>query len=416
LPPIPRSQDKLFYGWVIVITFLVSGTILWGTRLSFGVFFKSIAAEFDLTRAATSSVFSIQMLFSLAFSILGGWAADKYGPRIVVLMMGIFAGLSLLLTSQINSPWQLFITYSFLLAAGTGAVFSVAMSTVSRWFDKKRGLAMGFAGSGNASGTMVMAPFATYLIAIFDWRMAYIVMGLLAWVIVMPLSRLLRRDPYEIGALPDGVKSPPEDTAKEKSSTRPDDLSLAQVIRTRSFWSIIPIFLFYAINQFLIATHLVPHITDIGFSAAEAATVLSLLGGIGLGGRVLLGAFSDRIGRQLMSAICLLIQTVAMAWLIWAQELWMFYVFALIYGFGFGGFGPAVAALAGDIFGLRRIGTILGVLDIGFGTGAAIGPVIGGLIFDVSNSYFLAFLIGAVALAVASLLTTLVRRETTRNP
>lgn len=200
----PRFKDKLFYGWVVVAAFFAIGTIMYGSQSSFGVFFKSIAGEFGLTRAATSAIFSVQNVFGSAISIIGGWAVDRYGPRIIAFLIGLFAGLSLLLTSQTNALWQLFITYSFLFCV-IGAVYTVMMSTVSRWFDKNRGLALGIAGSGIGLGIVAIAPFATYLISSFGWRKAYLIMGLIAWLIIIPLSRLLRKNPYGIGAEPNGT-------------------------------------------------------------------------------------------------------------------------------------------------------------------------------------------------------------------
>jgi len=415
-----KLKDKLFYGWVVVATFFIVGTTLWGIRFSFGVFFKSIEGEFDLTRAATSTIFSVYMVFGGIFTILGGWALDRYGPRLIILLMGLFTGLSLVLLSQTNSLWQLFITYSLLLAVGTSALYVVIMSTVSRWFDKRRGLALGIAGSGAGLGMVVMAPFSTFLISNLDWRMAYMVLGLIAWLIVLPLSRLLKRDPYEIGALPDGVKPDAVDKRLgkpkiEENSFQRTDLSLLQAVKTRSFWLFIFAWLLFASSLFLVLTHLVPHVTDIGFSAVEAAAVLSLMGGTTTAGRVLLGTVSDRIGRKVTAIICTLTQAGALVWLIWAQELWMLYLFAIVYGFAYGGIGPCLAALVGDTFGLGKLGAILGVLDVGFGTGAAIGPVVGGLIFDLSGSYFVAFVLGAVVMVIVTLLVTLVRRERNSN-
>ena len=410
-----RLKDKLFYGWVVVVAFFVIGITLFGINLSFGVFFKSIESEFNLNRAETSAITSFYMLLAGVCAFLSGWALDRYGPRIVVLIMGLFTGLSLLLTSQTSSLWQLFITYSMLLAIGTGAVFAVPMSTVSRWFDKRRGLALGIAGSGVGLGPVVMAPFATYLISNFSWRMAYIVIGLITWLIVIPLSRLLKKDPYEIGALPDGIKAYPKDIKNEKDSIQSSGLLLPQAFRTRSFWLVTFIQLLYGFNIFLVMTHLVPHAGDLDFSPMEAATVLSLIGGAAVFGKVLIGTASDRIGRKLTAVICALLQAGAMVWLVWSQELWMLYVFALVYGFAYSGQSLVVAALVSDTFGLGRIGAIMGVLEIGFGVGAAIGPAIGGLIFDVSNSYFTAFLLGAVAMLVVALLMALIRRETNRN-
>ena len=205
MPSLSRPRDKLFYGWVIIAVCLVINALAFGTRYSFGVFFKSIEGEFNLSRAATSGIFSVYMLLASAFEVLGGWALDKFGPRIVVLLMGLFIGLSLLLTSQTNSPWQLFITYSLLLAIGTGPAYTVSMATTSRWFDKKRGVALGVAGAGIGLGTLVMAPLATYLIANFEWRVAYMVIGLIAGLFIIALSRLLRKVKANPGLLPKGM-------------------------------------------------------------------------------------------------------------------------------------------------------------------------------------------------------------------
>ncbi len=409
-----RLKDRLFYGWVVVLAFLVIGTTIYGTRYSFGVFFKALQSEFDLSRTATSGIFSTTMVLVSIFGFLGGWALDRYGPRGIILLMGLFTGLSLLLTSQTNSSWQLFITYSLLLSVGSGAIFVVIMSTVSRWFDKKRGFALGIASAGTGLGTVIMAPFATYLISDFGWRTAYIVIALIVWAIVIPLSRLLRKEPYEIGALPDGAKPDSRQMGIQKPKNRedgipPTDLSLRQAFRTGSFWLFGFIWILFASCLFLVLTHIVPHATDMGISAGKAATVLSLLGGTNIVGRVLIGRASDRIGRKVTVIICALLQAGAMVWLIWSQELWMFYLFALVYGFAYGGYTPSVTALIGDTFGLRNIGVIFGMLEIGWGIGAAIGPAIGGLIFDASNSYSMAFLIGALAMLVATLLVALVR-------
>ena len=408
-------RDKLFYGWVVVIAFFIIGITLYGIHFSFGVFFKSIESEFNLTRAATSAILSANMLLAGVFSFFAGWALDRYGPKVVVLLMGIFTGLSLVLTSQVNALWQIFLTYSLLLAMGTGPLYVVPMSAVSRWFDKKRGLALGLSSLGIGLGMVIMAPFATYLITNFDWHTAYLIIGLIAWLVVVPLSRLLRKDPCEIGALPDGLKSYRQEVKSKESNIQLINSSLWQVLRTRSFWLLVSTWFLFASCLFLVLTHLVPHVTDIGFSAGEAAVVLSLIGIASIPGRLVMGIVSDRVGRKSAIIICTLLESGAMIWLIWAQDLWMFFLFALIFGFAYSGFGSSMAAIIGDTFGLRQIGTIFGLLEVGFGIGAAIEPAIGGLIFDISHSYTIAFLIGAVVMLAVTLLLTLIRREMNTN-
>ncbi len=419
MPSPLRSQNKLFYGWVVAAAFLVIGIITYGSVFSFGVFFKSIESEFGLTRVVTSGVFSAKMALSSIFSIIGGWVLDRHGPRIVALLIGLFTGLSLLLTSQANASWQLFITYSLLLSIGTGAIYIVTMATVSRWFDKKRGLALGIAGSGAGLGTVLIAPFATYLISSFGWRMAYIIIGLIAWLIVIPSSRLLKKDPYEIGALPDGKTSGSAKTGIEESnkegSTELTGFSLKQASRTSNFWLFGPIWLLYSFCYLFVLTHIVPHVTDIGISAMEAAAVLSLIGGSNIAGRLLMGRVSDSTGRKTIAITCALLVAGAMIWLIWSQDLWMLYLFGVVFGFSIGGLDPSVTALVGDTFGLRNIGIIMGTLNVAWGIGSAIGPAMGGLVFDVNNNYTIAFLAGALAMLTAALLIALLRRETKGN-
>ncbi len=406
-----RLRQKIFYGWVVVLIFLTTGITLYGIRFTFGVFFKSIEQDFELSRAATSSVIALSMFFSGMSAFLAGWALDRYGPRIVALLMGLFTGSSLVLTSIAGSLWQLFFTYSLLLAMGVGPIFVVPMSAVSKWFDRKRGLALGIASSGIGLGMVIMAPFATYLINNYEWRHTYLVIGLIAWMVVIPLTRFLKKDPHEIGALPYGDKVPSVSKVTEKDESKTNFLTLSQAFRTRSFRIALVIWPFYSSTVFLMLTHLVPHITDIGFSATEAAAVLSLLGGTTIAGRIVMGNVSDRIGRKLAVGICAVLQAGALVLLVWVQQLWLFYVVALLYGFGWGGTSPVLAALVGDTFGVGRIGALLGVLEISFGLGGAIGPVIGGLIYDVSGSYVPAFAAWAAVMLTVSLLVRLIKVE-----
>jgi len=406
-----KLADRVFYGWVVVAVFLVIGITLYGIHFSFGVFFKSIEAEFNLTRTATSTILSANLLLAGLCSFVFGWALDRYGPRLVVLLMAVFTGLSLVLTSLTNSLWQLFITYSLLLALGTGPTYVVPMSAVSRWFDKKRGLALGLSSLGIGLGTMVMAPFATYLITNYSWQTAYLVIGLMAWVVAVPLTRLLKRDPREIGALPDGAKIKDTEKPLERETSQPAPHPFLSIVRNRNFWIFACIWFLFAACLFLIFTHLIPHLTDIGFSPIEAAGVMSFVGAASIPGRLLMGIASDRIGRKITFMISTLLQAMAIAWLIWAHSLWSLYLFALVYGFFYSGFGCSGAALISDTFGVKNIGAVFGLLEIGFGIGAAAGPVVGGYIFDVCGNYKDAFIIGMLAMLAATLLVVMVKRE-----
>ena len=406
----PSDKNRLFYGWVIVIAFFVICFVLYGVQFSFGVFFKSIESEFQLSRAATSSIVSVNMVLVGISAFIAGWALDRFGPRIVLFIMGLFTGLSLILTGQTGSLWQLYFTYSLLLAMGTGAVFVVSVSTVARWFDRRRGLAMGITGSGIGFGPLIIAPLATYLVAALDWRLAYVILGIGAWVLVLPFSFFLKGDPSQVGALPDGARKPALDTGQNHA--RAGYLSLLQAVRVRSFWLCQGIWVFHAANVFLIMTHLVPHVTDIGFSAMEAAIVLSVIGVASAFGRVFMGVVADRVGGKLTIILCGLFQSSATISLIWVQDLPALYLFAFAWGIAFGGMAPAMGTLASSTFGLGRIGSLLGVLEVGLGIGAAIGAVVGGFIFDLTVGYSLAFLLGSAATLIVMLAVSFVHKET----
>jgi sugar phosphate permease len=154
-------KDKLFYGWVVVIAFSIIYIVVSGIRFSFGVFFKSLVNEFGLTRAELGYILStcyLAVCLPLPAAVLINLAEDT------ISLMGLFTGLSLILTSQAQSLWQLFVVYSLLLAMGYGGVFVVCISMIVRWFDKKRGLAIGLTTSGVGLGTVIIAPFAAYLL------------------------------------------------------------------------------------------------------------------------------------------------------------------------------------------------------------------------------------------------------------
>jgi MFS family permease len=412
-----RINDKIFYGWVILASCLITNTFLVGIRHTFGVFFKSIESEFLLTRLQTSSVASIFMAFSAIFAIISGWAMDRFGPKHVVRAMGLITGISLLLTSQVNFQWQLFITYSFLAAIGTGGAIPVLMSVISRWFDKKRGLALGIGLSGGSIGTIIMAPFSAYLIATLDWRNAYMVLGLLALFVIGSLSVLLRNNPAEIGVLPDGAKQPvtgPTENQSNSNSQSPG-LLLSQAFRTGNFWLIFICWLTFAICIALILTHFVPYVTDMGISTMEAASILSLSAVCAIISRLLIGRASDIIGRKVPTIIFIVWKAGSLLWLIWSHEMWMIYVFAVAFGFSWGAIGVTTLAWATDVFHGRNLGITIGALEIGYALGSAIGPAVGGAVFDANNNYYAAFAIGAGAMLLTAVLTVLIGRETIKN-
>lgn len=405
-----KSNQGLYYGWVMLAVCLIFVTIGEGIRFSFGVFFKSLELEFDLTRALTSSIFSVFMVISSLFAILGGWLADRYGPRIIFLAMGTFAFIGFILTSQTGASWQLFISYSLLVALGTGPIYPLASSIATRWFSRKRALALAIVTSGTGLGSILIAPISAYLIDDYGWRISYVVMGIIALVIITPLSLLLRENPAEAKTSSNNIRQ----SAKGSCVSRTADdklagVSIAQILKRRDFLILLAIWFFWAFCLYMVTTHIVRHAIDLNIDSIQAASIISVSGFGNIPARIFMGLVSDKIGKKRAALICASLMVLSMLWFINASSLWMFYVFAVAFGAASGGLTPPTAALVGDTFGLRHIGVLFGLLEIGWVCGAAAGPAVAGYIFDVTGEYFSAFLLGTLATIILLALVLFLR-------
>ncbi|MFZ0448521.1 MAG: MFS transporter [Desulfatiglandaceae bacterium] len=401
---IQNQKPHFFYGWIVVAAGFLLSFFGIGARYSFGVFLRSIQTEFGITRASASGIFSIYMLLCVLFALLGGWALDKYGPRKIGIVMGTFTGLSLLLTSRVSAPWQLLITYSFLLSLGTGAMYGVVNTTTSRWFIKKRGFVVGITSSGGGVGAIVLAPFATYLISGYNWRIAFIVIGIISWILMVFASFWLIKDPRETDLLPDGARMDATKGIGTKGLPKKEtsDFITTQALKTRQFWFLVVSWLFLSLSLNMIIIHVVPYALDAGISSMDAAYILSILGIANIFGRLILGRLSDAMGRKALGVICGLFHSASLLWLMYSHQLWMIYAFAFLFGILWGGSGTIITSLVGDIFGTRNLGAIMGIITSVWAFGAAVGPALGGFIFDATGSYFGAFGAGAGALLISA--------------
>ena len=236
--PYTERRRGLYYGWIVLAALFLVGTVSFGVRFSFGVFFNAWQDDFGWTRGMTSGIFSIYMLLCAAASILSGWLFDRYGPRIVVPLAGFFTGLCLILTSRADALWQFYLTFSLLLALGTGGVYVVTMSTISKWFVEKRGLVMGIAGAGGGLGMLITAPVAAQLISTYDWRIAFLVIGVAAWIIIIGSGLLVKTQPGEAVAQINGETARTEEMPARvrRASTGPEEVALRGAARAKDFW------------------------------------------------------------------------------------------------------------------------------------------------------------------------------------
>lgn len=395
-----KGRFDLFYGWYIV----AAGTLLmatcFGISYSFSVYFSSLQSEFSWNRAATSGAFSLYLLLVGLFSILCGRAVDRWGPKPVVLIMGVITGFSLILTARVQALWQLYCTYSVLLAAGTGGMYIIVMSTASRWFYRKRATAMGILGAGASMGTVVMAPVSAWLIGAYQWRGAYMLTGILAWALLIPGAFVLKRDPADVGTGFDGA--PPFTDNPGGSSEKPAPFSIAGAIKSGSFRYLTLLWFWFSFCLYMVVTHIVPRAQDLGLEPMQAAGVMSLLTAVSAVSRVAGGIVADRVDKRKLLALLTTAMALSMVWLAAADRSWMIYPFAVLFGMAFGGGDTSVIAVVTDVFGTARVGTMMGVLMISWGLGSAAGPYLAGWVFDHAGSYGWAFIAAAAGLVLAA--------------
>jgi MFS family permease len=398
---------------VIVALGLAIWVLVIGGLYTFGVFFKSVAADFGWSRAATSVASSLIFLVSGLLASSAGALADRYGPRVVVVGCGLLIGAGYTLVSQvglhtsIDPLWQFYFVF-FLVGMGMSAASAPIMSTVSRWFVERRGQALGLTTVGGGLGQVLMPLLASFLLLDFDWRTSYIILGTMIGLGTIGMGLFLRRGPEGIGPLPYDQRQGEREMDRDPKS----GFSLREAIRTRAFWSVLVAAFLAVFGQVMVLMHLVNYATDpgIGISRGMAATFISVIGGANIAGKLVVGPISDRIGRKASLASCFAVGGLMMLWLIRARSPWMFYSFAAIYGFAFGGWIPMFPAIIGDLFGTGSLGALIGATQAGNGLGGSAGPFLAGLIFDITGSYFLAFLIVAVLFFAAAGLILSVKR------
>ncbi|MDD4860194.1 MAG: MFS transporter [Dehalococcoidales bacterium] len=399
-------EPRFFYGYIIILASFLILMIAFGAQYSFGVFFKPVLNEFDWSRAATSGAYSLNTVLNGVFGIITGKLSDRFGSRLVVTVCGFLIGLGYLLMSQISAVWQMYLCYGVLISMGMAGMWVPLLSTVARWFVKRRGLASGIVVSGTGLGTVIMPPLANHLISSYNWRTSYMIIGLVALIVIIISAQFLRRESVQKGApthRADSVKT-------ESPQLTVHGIPIKAAVRTGQFGIICVIgFCAYFCLQ-TVMVHIVPHATDIGVSAAAAATILSAFGVLSIGGKLVLGGIIDRIGSKRVATIVFALMALSFLWLLMAKELWMLYCFAVVFGVGFGGFAVVQSPMIAEYFGLREHGAIFGLVSFANSIGSAAGPLAAGGTFDISGSYYGVFLLctvlGVAGLIVSILLTT----------
>ncbi|MGH9143606.1 MAG: MFS transporter [Vicinamibacterales bacterium] len=402
-----HANRGIFYGWVIVATAAV-GLLLGAfpiTVFSFGVFFPSFVREFHASRAAVSLAFTIHNLVSGAAAVLVGRLADRFSIRRVILPGLLSLALLLISAEAIGSHIGTLYAFYFALGVAAPATTTVPYAlVVSRWFDRRRGLAIGLMMVGLGVGAMAMPPVAQRLIAAFGWRSALAIVGCAILLLPVPIVGLLLRDrPADMDLLPDG-ESPSGPRMAVAAAI--DGVSWAESYRSRTFWVMVTAFALLAASVHGCVVHMPELFADRGASAASAAAASSVIGAALLLGRIGSGYFLDRyFGPSVALFICAGAAT-GMTLLLSGTTGPLALAGAFLVGVGMGAEVDIMAFLMGRYFGVRSLGSTFGFAFGAFVIAGGLGPLAMGFAFDLTGSYRLPLAGFFVATLAAGALVT----------
>ena len=395
----------MHYGWVMVIL-SSAAMVAWAPVVyTFGVFLQPLTEEFGWERGALSGAFSFQMLLIGILSIFVGRLTDKYGPRIFVTLGGLLSSIGFLLMSQVDSLWQVYLSWGFFMGIGGGCFYIAIISTIPKWFAKRTGVAVGITVAGMGLGAMISPPLIQWLISVYGWQQPLIILSIALLVIIVPLAQFMRHSPQRMGIRPYGdVRDTIGDELPLLSAA--EGTSFTQAVKTSRFWffGLALFFTFFSVH--VIIVHIVPYAVDVGIPALVAASLLSVTAGGSVVGRLTIGLIADRVGGRVALSFCVILITLSLLWLLFSRDVWMFYVFSVIFGFGYGGMILLVTIVTVELYGLASLGMMLGIFSFYDTAGGVLGPPLAGSIFDATGSYSLAFLI-SVMLGVLAIILSL---------
>jgi len=401
-----------FYGWIIIAVTFVTMAIGVNARTAFSLFFPPIIDEFGWERGITAGAFSFGFVASAIVSPLIGRVMDRLGPRTVMeLGVALMAG-GLLLAPLTTQPWHLYLTIGVLVGAGSICLgYSGQSLFLPNWFNRRRGLAIGLAFAGVGVGSVTLLPWVQLMIDQTGWRTACTAMGLLVLVVLAPINLFLRKRPEDLGLLPDGDAAASVTSAKPISNVVDPDWAaiawtLRRALRTARFWWLAigyagGLYVWYAVQ-----VHQTKYLRDVGFSPGVAVWALGAVSLLGIPGQILLGHVSDRVGREwVWSTSCagFAICFAALIALSSYPSLVLVYVMVLSQGALGYGLTSIMGAVVVEIFQGKHYGSIFGTIMVAALAGGAAGPLVTGVLHDLSGSYTLAFAIGIGVSGISAL-------------
>jgi len=412
----PFTTGDMFYGWWLVgvaafLLTLMSLTVFQGL----GTILVALERQFGWSRTALSGAFSLARVEGAILGPVEGFLVDRVGTRKMVFIGYILMGLGFLWLGQVETLWAFYASFMIItLGSGLGGWLAI-IAMVNNWFTRKRTFAMASAMSGIHFGGLLV-PLLALGIEAFEFSGAATIIGVILLIVVGPAAKVIRNHPEDMGLQPDGDLENLSGSAPTEDQE--PDFTAAQALRTPAFWILTVMQVASSVAIVTLALHLVPKLTDMGMTLSGAGTVVLTYTIVALPSQFLSGYFADRLPKTLMIAVFLAIQGIALTIIAFADTVLLAYIFALLYGIGFGGRNPLTTAIRGEYFGRKAFATIMGISQFPMNIGMIGAPLFAGYMFDTTNSYVIPFSVFAILTFFGAFLMLFVRkpRKLTQQP
>jgi len=387
--------NRIFYGWRIVAACFILLFCFGGAGFySFSIFIKPFEEYFGWGRSQIALAGSIFLLMNGAVQPLFGRLCQKMGPRKVLIAGCLTSGVSFLLVTLTKSLWYFYLVYALLSVTLSAITFVPVSSLLSVWFERRRGTAIGLAYIGISAGGLVMSPVIGAIIGRFGWQYTFIMLGILMWVLALPVALFIIRDnPADMGLSPDGDSSfvllsgdnhKPDGSHK---SITGEGWPLRQALKSGQYWWIVMAFCFVSVGYMGVLQHQVPLISERGIPYTFATFALGMISAMGGLGKFGLGRLTESIPFKWVMVICFSLQIIGLILLLNLHNMTILSFYAIFFGFGMGGVIVLQPLVISRYFGLASFGLLLGICQLFHSIGASTGSFLSGVLYDHFGNY-----------------------------
>lgn len=390
IEPSQRLAKKLpfYYGWVMLpIAMLAAIATSPGQTYGVSIFNESIREALSLSHSQLTGAYMVGTLLAALPQSYIGSLTDRFGIRRVMFAVVILFGFACMFMAQVQAFLMLFVAFFLIRLLGQGALSLMASNTLAMWFQLRLGTVAGLMNMGVAGAIALTPPLFLLLINQLGWRGAYIALGVLVWLLLLPLLLFLYRNrPEDIGQMLDGRSATVISTAL-KESTNEISFSLREAMHTRAYWILLAVSAAFALIITAVFFNIVPIFTDHGLTDANAAATYTTVA-IALAITQLLGGvLADRFQLNWLAALCIISIAVGLSMLNGAETVMVAQLYALFIGIGQGLFGAVTNTVWVRYFGRTHLGSIRGSVTMAMVAGSSAGPFIMGVTYDLFGSY-----------------------------